>query len=329
MSSPSSTNELNNTDKTINKELHGTTNIVESDDSEHSGDSDSNKDVNETDEQFDNDISVSDNSVLENNLENTKMDDTTQEVEKNSTSTSVDSTEMETIDISDQTDIVSIGEGDTDEEEDEIKHLQKDADREQMIKVYFLFIIEIFKVAMASFLALSVIQNCEGEVCSYSENVKRNSKYGNFVIAVNVINVIGFAILYFFEFNREMFLIEYLDIDKRKGDYHLPRVLDEYLPIKTRLKKYNKVYYVATRSVLLLTAFNWVLSGILVFDSFHSFKTITSFATNILLVITKLSDSYGVSKDSHRNNYGLSAYIKEYTSFNVIDKDHVRTEEEV
>ena len=238
MSSPSSTNELNNTDKTINKELHGTTNIVESDDSEHSGDSDSNKDVNETDEQFDIDISVSDNSVLENKT----LDDTTQEVEQNSTSTSVDSTDMETIDISDQTDIISIGGGDTDEEEDEIKHLQKDADREQMIKVYFLFIIEIFKVAMASFLALSVIQNCGGEVCSYSENVKRNSKYGNFVISVNVINVIGFAILYFFEFNREMFLIEYLDIDKRKGDYHLPKVLDEYLPIKTRLKKYNKVY---------------------------------------------------------------------------------------
>ena len=322
MSSPSSTNELNNTDETLNKELHGTTNIVESDDS------DSNKDVNEPDEQFDNDISISENSVLENNSQNKNTTDNNHEVSNNETSTSVDSTDMETIDIGDDLDIITIVEGDTDEKEDEIKHLQKDADREQMIKVYFLFIIEIFKVAMASFLALSVIQNCEGEVCSYSENMKRNSKYGNFVISVNVINVIGFAILYFFEFNREMFLIEYLDIDKRKGDYHLPRVLDEYLPIKARLKKYNKVYYMATRSVLLLTAFNWVLSGILIFDSFHSFKTITSFATNILLVITKLSDSYGVSKDSHRNNYGLSAYIKEYTSFNVIDKDHVRTEEE-
>ena len=40
--------------------------------------------------------------------------------------------------------------------------------------------------------------------------------------------------------------------------------------------------------------------------------------------ITKLSDSHSVSKESHRHNYGLSAYIKEYTSFNVIDKDHVK-----
>ena len=60
MSSPSSTNQPNNTDKTIDKELHGTTDIVESDDSE------SNQDVNETDEQFDNDISISENPVLEN-----------------------------------------------------------------------------------------------------------------------------------------------------------------------------------------------------------------------------------------------------------------------
>lgn len=318
MSSPSSTNQLNNTDKIIDKGLHGTTNIVESDDSE------SNQDISEPDGQFDNDISISENPVLENN--NTY--DNTQEVEKNITSGSVNSTDMETIDICDETDIITIAGEDSDEEVDEIKHLQKDADRDQMIKVYCLFIIEIFKVAMASFLALSVIQNCEGEVCSYSENIKRNSKYGNFVIAINVINVIGFAILYFFEFNREMFLIEYLDIDKRKGDYHLPKVLGEYLSIKNRLVKYNKVYYLATRSVLLLTGFNWIISGILIFDSFHSFKTITSFATNILLVITKLSDSYGVSKQSYINNYGLSAYIKEYTSFNVIDKDHVRTEKD-
>ena len=210
--------------------------------------------------------------------------------------------------------------------DDEIKQLTKDADREQMIKVYFLFIVEIFKVAMASFLALSVVQNCEGEVCSYDQNVKRESGYGNFVISVNIINVVAFAILYFFEFNREMFLIEYLDIDKRKGDYHLPKVLNEYSDIKKRLKKYNHAYYVATRSVLLLTAINWILSGILVIGSYYSFKTITSFVTNILLVITKLSDSHGVSKESHQNDYGLSAYIKEYTSFNVIDKDHLKEE---
>ena len=326
MSSPSSTNELNNTDKTINKELHGTTNIVESDDSESNQDVSEPDEPDEPDEQFDNDISVSENN------------ETIVEIKTNDIDTG-NTTEMETIDIScgdsDEEIVEEIVEEvvqeivqDSDEEVDEIKHLQKDADRDQMIKVYCLFIIEIFKVAMASFLALSVIQNCEGEVCSYSENIKRNSKYGNFVISINVINVIGFAILYFFEFNREMFLIEYLDIDKRKGDYHLPKVLGEYLPIKNRLVKYNKVYYLATRSVLLLTAVNWVLSGILIFDSFHSFKTITSFATNILLVITKLSDSYGVSKQSYINNYGLSAYIKEYTSFNVIDKDHVRTEEE-
>ena len=122
---------------------------------------------------------------------------------------------------------------------------------------------------MASFLALSVVQNCEGEVCSYDQNVKRESGYGNFVISVNVINVVAFAILYFFEFNREMFLIEYLDIDKRKGDYHLPKVLNEYSDIKKRLKKYNKAYYIATRSVLLLTAVNWVLSG-MVFPKSHT-----------------------------------------------------------
>ena len=208
------------------------------------------------------------------------------------------------------------------DEEEEYKHMSKDQDREQMIRVYFLFLIEIFKVAMASFLSMSVIQNCDGEVCSYSENLKRSSKYGEFVVGVNALNIICFAILYFYEFNREMFLIEYLDINKKQGDYHLPNVINDYPEIKAKLIRYNRLYYNSTKCLLLLTGINWITSGILVFKSFYSFKTITSYLTNILLIITKLSDSYSISKESFRHTYGLSAYIKEYTSFNVIDKDH-------
>ena len=282
--------------ETDHPELHETTQIVESDES------DSAEETVKTKNNFDQKNSATNNLDLTDEL----IDETKENI-----------SDMETIVINSESD---------NDSDDEIKQMTKDADREQMIKVYFLFIIEIFKVAMASFLALSVVQNCEGEVCSYDQNVKRDSEYGNFVIAVNVINVVAFAILYFFEFNREMFLIEHLDIDKRKGDYHLPKVLNEYDDIKKRLKKYNKAYYIATRSVLLLTSVNWILSGILVVGSYYSFKTITSFATNILLVITKLSDSHGVSKESHKHDYGLSAYIKEYTSFNVIDKDHLKEE---
>ena len=205
----------------------------------------------------------------------------------------------------------------------EFKQMRKDQDREQMIKVYFLFLVEIFKVTMASFLSMSVIQNCEGVVCSYAENIHRNSIYGDFVVGINILNILSFAILYFFEFNREMFLIEFLDIDKQVGDYHLPNVLDSYTPIKQKLRKYNHIYYYCTRVLLLLTSINWITSGILVFKSFYSFKTITSYLTNILLIITKLSDSFIISKQSYKYNYGLSAYIKEYTSFNVIDKDHI------
>jgi hypothetical protein len=209
--------------------------------------------------------------------------------------------------------------------ESEIRHIEKNQDRNQMIQVYILFMIEIFKVAMASFLSMSVIQNCGGEVCGYSENLHRHTSFGKLVVGVNSFNIVAFSILYFYEFTREMFLIQYLDIDKRVGDYHLPAILDQYVDISNRLKRYNNVYYICTRVLLCLTSINWILSGILVFGSFYSLKTITSFATNILLVITKLSDSYRVSKESAKHNYGLSAYMKEYMSFNVIDKDYVNS----
>lgn len=300
---------INTTHLENSNKLEDTTTIVGSDDSESDEDVQLKNNTNENLDTKNNHLDDPPDDEIDETKENL---DNTQIISNTLEATDTVESEMETIQI------------DTSDDDDEIKHLQKDADREQMIKVYFLFIIEIFKVAMASFLALSVVQNCEGSVCSYDQNIKRNSGYGKFVIAVNIINVLGFAILYFFEFNREMFLIEYLDIDKRKGDYHLPKVLDEYNNIKQRLKKYNKTYFICTKTILLLTSINWILSGILVIGSYYSFKTITSFATNILLVITKLSDSHSVSKESHRHNYGLSAYIKEYTSFNVIDKDHVK-----
>ena len=61
---------------------------------------------------------------------------------------------------------VSLEEDDTMlEEKDEVKKVQKDQDQEQRYKVYLLFMIEIFKVAMASFLSISVVQKCDDNYC--------------------------------------------------------------------------------------------------------------------------------------------------------------------
>jgi hypothetical protein len=205
----------------------------------------------------------------------------------------------------------------------EIKVIEKDQDSQQRLKVYSSFMIELFKVAMASFLSISVVQKCENGICSFSENIDRQSNYGNIVIGINVINIFAFLSLYYIEFNREMYMIKYLDINKEKGDYYLPNVLDKYEDIKKGLHKYNKNYFNVTKILLLTTVMNWSLSTILVLKYYYSVKTITSLLTNVLLIITKLNDAYSISKESYNNNYGLSAYIKEYTSFNVIDVDHV------
>ena len=196
---------------------------------------------------------------LENTLQLSSTENVGSELEQTDLSITNTNTEMTDITIA------------CSDEEEEYKHMSKDQDREQMIRVYFLFLIEIFKVAMASFLSMSVIQNCDGEVCSYSENLKRSSKYGEFVVGVNALNIICFAILYFYEFNREMFLIEYLDINKKQGDYHLPNVINDYPEIKAKLIRYNRLYYNSTKCLLLLTGINWITSGILVFKSFYSF----------------------------------------------------------
>jgi len=90
------------------------------------------------------------------------------------------------------------------------------------------------------------------------------------------------------------------------------------------LKKHNKRYQFCTRLLLVATGFNWIISIITVFYYWYSVKTVLSLITNILLVTTKLAGSHSAANESMQHGIGISAFMKEFTSYNVIDKDLIK-----
>ena len=180
--------------------------------------------------------------------------------------------------------------------------------------------VEGFKVLMASLLTIFVVQDCDGTLCTYDDIVHRGG-ISMWSVIGNALSVLMFIAFYAVEIRREIFLIHSFDIDQLQGDYHLPAVINEYPAIRDGLKKHNTRYRFCTRLLLAVTGVNWVISIITVFYYWYSVKTVLSLTTNILLVTTKLTGSHSVATESIGHGIAISAFMKEFTSYNVIDKD--------
>jgi len=72
---------------------------------------------------------------------------------------------------------------------------------------------------------------------------------------------------------------------------------------------------------------NLGLSAKLVKDGYHSSSTLSCFASFSLLVLMKLYNSLEVARQSVKNDKMMSAYMSEFVSFNVLDKDYVEAKQ--
>ena len=62
-------------------------------------------------------------------------------------------------------------------------------------------------------------------------------------------------------------------------------------------------------------------------DGYHSMSTISCFASFVLLVLMKLFNSLTVAYQSVKNDKMMSAYMCEFVSYNVLDKDYVEAKQ--
>ena len=131
-------------------------------------------------------------------------------------------------------------------------------DNEQRVTTAMLMILEFYKVMMATFLVVFVPQDCDGMVCSLSENFYNSQPLhvagliSNFVTFVTVLN------FYKNEIMREEWCIKHLDIDPDKPNNHLDEEIENYPLFKIQMKSLNKDYLNAlySSSALLVSNFS-------------------------------------------------------------------------
>lgn len=190
----------------------------------------------------------------------------------------------------------------------------------QKISAILVFIVELYSVIISSFLILFVPQKCDDHVCSYSENMTGDSYLYSAGLIFNFLTMLSFFVMYVFEIKRENRLITYLEVNKSvASDNDSVQKLLEALPEekRNRIWTLDKCYQRSGYITIGCFVANSVLSGVVIYQYYLDNQTTTTFVTNIVVMINKLSDVY-TTVNTEKNIF-YSAYLKGKVQFNDVD----------
>jgi len=211
-----------------------------------------------------------------------------------------------------------------------------DEDIVQRIKVAGIFLLQVYKVTTGTMLSLFIPQSCsddslvnstDSRICSLQENYENADGYHKTVMYWNAFSFLTFFTYYMIELRREEWAIKFLDIDNDKPDNSLKEIIVKEPKLDKTMDRLNLWYY---RTLLFncgVYGINLGLSAKLVKDGYHSSSTLSCFASFSLLVLMKLYNSLEVARQSVKNDKMMSAYMSEFVSFNVLDKDYLESKE--
>ena len=120
----------------------------------------------------------------------------------------------------------------------------------------------------------------------------------------------------------------FFDIDHNVSDNNLAIILKDNPDLSKTLRSYNMLYKNTTLCCLFIFFINFIVSNIILYND-EVFWTvgIAPYSSYMVLVLMKIYNCYYISSHSIANNKALSAYMTEFTSFNVIDKDMLEIED--
>ena len=198
----------------------------------------------------------------------------------------------------------------------------------QRINVSAGVILELYRVLSSSLLILFVPQNCNGNVCSYEENIMVDDTingvaFSNFyysALCFNFFTLATFLFLYYIEIIRENRLIKYLDVNVElpTDDKDVEKVL-QLMPIdkKNKILSIDKYYQTTSYISIGIFIINVIFSSIVVNAYYLGNQTTTTMITYVLFMFTKLSSVYNVAHT--KKNIFYSAYLKTNVQYNDID----------
>jgi hypothetical protein len=203
---------------------------------------------------------------------------------------------------------------------DYTKQIITSQDFQQKTNMVISVSLELYRVIISSLLLIFVPQKCDDHVCSLMENLHTdNIKYTSALI-INYITAISFFIMYICEIRREEKLIKLLEVNNTISTDN--ESVGKRLSIFSEEKR-NKIfnidrdYQYASYAVMCIYMLNIIFSGIVIHDYTLGNQTLIIFLTNLLFMITKLSNVYIIINTD--KNIFFSAYLNTKVQFNDID----------
>jgi hypothetical protein len=200
-------------------------------------------------------------------------------------------------------------------------------DSKERMKIFGSFMLQSYKVVMGTMLSLFVAQKCENEqgveqICSLEENRNRQEVFPSAVFLFNGMTLIAFIATYLVELMREDWCVENFDIEPSVPDIAINDTLKNKRELREELHFRNKLYFKCVRTTAIMYFFNVILSAYLVLSEEYQIgsATKTGFMSFVLLVTNKLWSSYSVAKKSSQKGIARSAYMREWSSFNILDR---------
>lgn len=213
-----------------------------------------------------------------------------------------------------------------------------DQDIIQRIKVTGIFCLQFYKVLTGTMLSLFVPQACyetisdgsdiiQGDdtvrICTLTQNFENNEIYHRLTLYWNSISFLCFIYCYLLELKRESWAIKFLDVDKDKSDNALKEIIVNEPKLDKRMDKLNRLYFYGLSVTSVVYAINVLMMINVLYQDYHSMSTISCFISFTLLVQMKLYNSLSIAYKSVKNDTMLSAFLTEFVSFNVLDKDYI------
>ena len=206
--------------------------------------------------------------------------------------------------------------------------MKVDVDSKERVKVCILFLLQSYKVIMGSMLLIFVPRKCGDTVCTVQQNLVTDDNFNKLGLGFNYASIAFFLLTYLIELRRENFCVHNFDIDHDVGDNNLAIVLKNKPKLLDSLHHHNRLYSNITKATFCVYLINFILSNIILYGDETFWKIgLAPYSSYIILILMKLYNCYYISSHSIQNDKALSAYMTEFSSFNVIDYDMLTDEE--
>ena len=200
-------------------------------------------------------------------------------------------------------------------------------DTKQRINGSLIFLLEFYKILMGTFLTIFVPHSCGNNTCTIMENMNSGNSYRSSVLVINTISFGVFLMMYYSEIKRENWCISYLDINPQKPIEYLDVEIENYPKIKKKMSELNTQYKRLTILCAGVQVVNITVSAVDVAKFGAGTSAYLAMASYVVLIATKLTTTYGAASTSLSKERAYSAYLSGPKTYNVIDMDHKKNDD--